>query len=106
MTKEKVIFRREKPNELHEKGAFYFLAAFPEELSNPGTVACLPFHVFCGTNRPVFEPFCEVSLDYYYGTKIVHKNEMAAQACLEAVQDYYGAEFAVVEKLRSGRRGV
>lgn len=103
MTKEKVIFRREVP---HEKGADYFLAAFPEEGTNPGTVACLPFHVPYKTNRPVFEPFCEVSLDYYYSTKIVHKNEMAAKACLEAVQEYYGAEFAVVEKLTSGRRGV
>ena len=104
MTKEKVIFRREKTSELHEKGSFYFLAAFPEEEANPGMVACLPFHIPVASDRPVFEPFCEVSLDYYYGTKLVRKTELAAKAGLEAVQKYYGAEFTVVEKLTGGRK--
>ena len=102
-TMERVVFRREVPQ---EKGAFYFLAAFPEECASPGTVACLPFHVPHDSDRPVFEPFCEVSLDYYYRTKPIHRGEMAAKACLEAVQEYYGTEFAFAEKLRSGRKGV
>ena len=101
MSKERVVFRREVP---HEKGADYFLAAFPEESANPGTVACLPFHVPYKTNSPVFEPFCEVSLDYYYSTKLIHRGEMAAEACLEAVQSYYNSEFAIAEKLSAGKR--
>lgn len=100
---ERVVFRREVPQ---EKGAFYFLAAFPEESTNPGTVACLPFHVPHNSDKPIFEPFCEVSLDYYYITKPIHQGELAAKACMEAVQNYYGAEFAFAEKLSSGKRRV
>ncbi len=102
--KERVVFRREKRTERHVKGADCFIAAFPEEPCNPGTVACLPFYVPYKTNRPVFEPFTEVSFAYYYGTQLVHKDEMCAAVCKEVIEDYYGAEFEVVEKLTSGRR--
>lgn len=99
--KERVVFRREKQ---WEKGADYFLAAFPEESCNPGMVACLPFFVRHSDDRPLFQPFCEVSLDYYYKTKLVHKGTMCAEACKEAVEKYYDTEFEVAEKLTSGRR--
>lgn len=97
--KERVVFRREK-----QKCADSFLAAFPEEPCNPGMVACLPFFVRHSDNRPLFEPFTEVSLDYYYKTKPVRKGTMCAEACKEAVEKYYDTEFEVAEKLTSGRR--
>lgn len=99
--KERVIFRRDKQ---HEKGADWFLAAFPDDEANPGRVACLPFYVPYKSGAPVFEPFCEVDLSYYYSTKLVHKDEMCAEACKEVIENYYAAEFEVVEKLTSGRR--
>lgn len=99
--KERVIFRRDKQR---EKGAWCFLAAFPDDDANPGRVACLPFHVPYKSGAPVFEPFCEVDLSYYYSTKLVHKDESVAETCKEVVENYYATEFEVVEKLTSGRR--
>ena len=96
---ERVIFRIEKNP--YFDGASY-LAVFPDTESNPGRLACVPFHSVNGT--AVFEPFGECSLSYYYETKRVRRRSSEARQCLDAVQEYYKASFHVVEKMISGLR--
>ena len=90
-TAERVIFRVECPDTQS------YLAVFPDTPANPGRVACVPFH-FLG-DMAVFEPFCEASMGYYYGMRIVHKSTDTALRCLKAIERYYNAPFRVVEKL-------
>ena len=99
MEPEKVIFRYEWNPETRRGTC---LACFPDDPANPGRIACLPMD-FNGDSA-VFEPFCEVSLDYYYKrTRILHKGSSAAIKCKEAIEKYYGHSFRVVEKIMHDR---
>lgn len=95
MSKEKVIFRKEKNP---YTGRTQYLAVFPEDPANPCGVAAVAFDSNDG--HVWFEPFCEIVLDYYYKhTKLIHKNTEEAQKCLDVLQKYYNTEFQVVEKI-------
>lgn len=99
MLDERVVFRIEKNP---YAGGTGYLAVFPEDDARPGHIACTPFYFENG--RPVFEPFTEMSLEYYYHTKPVHKNSRKAEQCLTAITEYYHCRFEVGEKINRGRR--
>ena len=96
-TFEKVVFRMQRrPNPY--TGREVCIATFPEDEANRGRVAYLAFEFING--RPVFEPYAEMDLSYYYhDTKLIHKGTPQAAACLKAIEDYYGTRFTVREKL-------
>lgn len=91
---EKVIFRKEK-NEY--TGNESFLAVFPDDEAKSGHVAATPFH-FCH-GMVFFEAYCEISLDYYYTTKVIHKTSDEAQRLLNAVCGFYHSKFRLAEKI-------
>ena len=96
---ERVILRIEKNP--YVDGTSY-LAAFPDEEALPGRIAAVAFHFEYGL--AIFEPFCEVDLSYYYGTKPLHKTDDAYRGCLKALTDYYQVTFHPVERMAHGRR--
>ena len=96
---ERVIFRIEKNP--YVNGTSY-LAVFPDEEARPGYIAAVAFHFEHGLT--IFEPFSEVSLPYYYGTKPVHTKGDEARQCLKAVTEYYRTSFHLVERMAHGRR--
>ena len=99
--KEKVIFRREYNQYL---GEMTYLAVFPQCPANCGHYSAVPFY-FNGESV-CFEPFCEVSWDYYYkDTWIVHKNDSIIEKLLSAIENRYGEEYQVAEKITSRNGG-
>ena len=104
---ERVIFREEKNP--YDPNAPHYLAVFPDDPSKPGYITCVPFHYgkvlydFSDSDGAIFEPMCDVSLGYYYQTKIIHRNDPRAEKLLQAVTDYYSSEvpakFRMVEKM-------
>ena len=93
--KELVIFRREFDQ---YRQAETFLAVFPQDEANIGRFAALPFAFNNG--RPVFEPYCEIAQQYYYkNTRIVHKNTELAEKLLKTIEDFYGEQFEVRERM-------
>lgn len=96
MKPERVIFRADK-NPYLPKDTPCFLAAFPDEEAWRGRIAATPFY-FDGHGTAWFEPYEEISDRYYYGTKIVHKNDPCIPLLLNAIREYYGADFVVCEK--------
>lgn len=92
---ERVVFRKDyDPYMKIEK----YVAVFPDDPHNAGT---LPFvALYFNGDRPVFEPYGEMCLDYYYKkTKCIYKQSDDALRCLRAVEWYYDSQFEVREKL-------
>lgn len=100
MEKERVIFRREYNPYRKEWG---FLACFPDMSALPGNIGVTSFtpdsygrwECWGGT---------EVSLDYYYSKKIIHKGTEEAEKCLEILKYFYpedeeGYVYEVCEKI-------
>ena len=96
-TKEKVIFRQDlTEGEYYESGSY--LAAFPEEETNPGTILAVNFMFQNG--KPIFCPFYELSLEYYYNkTRIIHKTAKESETLLKAIEEHCDQEFKQVEKI-------
>lgn len=92
---ERVIFKREYNPYTKEWG---FLAAFPDDECNRGTIAATPFG-FNRDGKPFFEPYTEIALSYYYGRKIVHRKDPMIGRLREAIEKYYGTTFRVCEKI-------
>lgn len=94
---ENVVFRTDyDPYMNMEK----YLAVFPNDPCNTGRVAYMGFW-FDEYGRTLFEPYGEMSLDYYYNsTKVVHRNTDVAQKCLKTIEGYYGMMFDVREKIK------
>ena len=74
--KEKVIFRREYNP--YQK-VWNYLACFPddEKETNWSYIGCIPFYLEDENNPDTWvrEPYSSMSYSYYYGTKIIHKND-------------------------------
>ena len=95
--RERVVFRKEFPG---KPFAPNFIAVFPEDEANPGMIAYIAFNMREGRG-PVFEPYSEMALGYYYGkTKPVKKDSDDAKKCLKAIEAYYDTKFRVMEKIR------
>lgn len=94
---ERVIFRTDHdPYMKCEK----YLAIFPDDPTNVGRLAYVSFY-FNG-ERPVFEPYGEMSIEYYYyNTKRIKKGTELSAKCLCAIEWFYDSKFVVREKLRS-----
>ena len=98
---ERVIFRREYDPYME---MWKYLAVFPDDLSDSGRIGAIPFYrKNFSAMEWWFEPYGEVAFPYYYGTKIIHKNDPVVHELLKAVEDYFEykpGEFKVCEKLR------
>lgn len=92
---ERVIFRREYNPYTKEWG---FLAAFPDDECNRGMISGISFK-FGADGKPVFEPYTDYALPYYYGRKLVRRNTPDAARCRAAVEGLYNTTFRVCEKI-------
>lgn len=101
MTTEIVIFRREYNKYTKEHG---FLACFPDDEANLGRIQSLPFH-FSGV-LTIYECHDEISLDYFYHRKIVHKDDPIIPKLVDALKRFYGDDisFKVIEKIPQKRQ--
>ena len=96
---EKVIFRRYKDEFFGTEAVF---AMFPQTPANPGRYAGVSM-VFCDDGKPTpvkckFEPFCEVSREWYYNdTRLIRKEDTGA--LLEALEERYEERFLVAERV-------
>ena len=90
---ERVIFRMERDK---YNARDNILACWPDDPHNLGRIARTPF--FFQNGKAIFEPYCEAADEYYYQTKIIHKNTPVAARALAAVEEYYGAKFKVCER--------
>ena len=97
---EKIIFRTEKNRYIDGES---YLAVYPGVSANPGCFAARPFHFernWRGDEKTVFEPFCELSQDYYYGkTRIVHKTDPVIEKLLSAIEQFDDEQYQVCEKM-------
>ena len=95
---ERVIFRKEFDPYRKEWG---YLAAFPDDPANLGRIEGVSFH-FDGNDTAWFEPFGEMSLDYFYHRPIIHKTDQIIPKLIEALNIHYGyedGELKVVERI-------
>ena len=91
---ERVVFRRDyDPYMKTEK----YLAVFPDDPHNVGRLAFVSFYF--NDDRAVFEPYGEMSLDYYRKTIRVRRQSDEELRCLQAIEKYFGCQFKVKEKL-------
>lgn len=91
----RVIFRKEYDPYKKEWG---FLACFPDDESRNGYIQALPFYPYQhgGWERQCYS---ELSLEYYYSKKIIHKGTEMAQECLNILRDFIPNEkFKVCER--------
>lgn len=104
MSKERVIFRRERNREATKYEQDFFLACYPDEEANTGTILALPFH-FTNDGLTVIECHDEISLDYYYQQKIIHKNDPIISKLIDAIERIYNhrTTFEAVEKITRRR---
>lgn len=99
MEMERVIFRREyDPYMKMEK----VLACFPDDIANPGRIGSVT--MYFQHDMTFFEPYNEVSLDWYYGsTKPLKDAELAEKCKLELEKYYrrvtYKPRFKIVQKI-------
>lgn len=75
-----------------------YLAVFPDVSANVGRFAAVAFHFEDG--RAVFEPFDEISHDYYFKkTRLVSKVSSEMPSLLSALKERYGETFRAVDKI-------
>jgi len=93
---EKLVLRTEyDPYMAMEK----YIAIFPGDSARPGYLAFVSFY-FDRENRAIFEPYGELSFEYYYNsTKQVRKNTEDARRCCAALENYYNTTFKLYEKV-------
>lgn len=83
-TAEKVIFRTEKDK---ENNRINYMAVFPDDPCNPGRIAFISFYKI-GEGEYIFEPYGEMSRDYYYSkTRVVHISPKTTEL-LEVLMSY------------------
>lgn len=92
--KERVIFRKEFDRKINKER---YYAIFPDEPANLGKVCYITFY-YC-EDMVFFEPFGEMSLEYYWKTKVIHKSDPIIKKLYQAVRNYYQDDFQVMEKL-------
>lgn len=94
---ERVIFRREC--DLYHNGTENFLAIFPDDPARPGYLNCVGFYLD-GYGGAVFEPYTECSYGYYRDkTRRVRKDSADAIWCKRMIEQRYGGEYCVMEKI-------
>ena len=99
MNRERVIFRREYNRETKQDG---FIACYPDEEANAGRILALPFH-FTDTNMIITECHGEISLNYFYSQKIIHKNDPIIPKLIHALERLYGGKYEAIEKITRRR---
>ena len=96
---DRVIFRRKFDK---ENGWDEYYAVFPDDPANPGRVAYVPFR-FTDYGIVFWGCYDELSLDYYYTTKLVEQ-AIEVDKCLKALEVHYpevvnSCGFKVVKKI-------
>lgn len=76
-----------------------YLAVFPNDEANVGHYGAVAFH-FDRDGRAVFEPYGEISHEYYYKkTAVIHRSSAIVPRLLDAVQERYDMPFRVMDKI-------
>ena len=70
------------------------LACFPDDEVNSGRIAAVP--MYFRFDMAWFEPYTEISLDYYYGSTKHLKDAELAERCKRALERRYGDEYRSV----------
>lgn len=70
------------------------LACFPDDEANLGRICAVP--MYFRFDRAWFEPFTEISLDYYYGSTKPLKDAELAERCKVELEKRYSVEFKIV----------
>lgn len=73
------------------------LAVFPDDEANRGRICFVPMW-FDGHGTAWFDPYGEMAIQYYWSTKPLKDMEMA-EKCKKALEDRYGGEFRVMQKI-------
>ena len=95
MEKERVIFRKEYDP---YRKIWGFLACFPDDEANLGRIQAIPFYK--GMYEWESYGLTEVSMEYYYAKKIIHKGTDEASDCLKVLKSFFpDEEFVVCEKI-------
>lgn len=101
MNRERVIFRREYNRETKQDG---FIACYPDEEAKVGRILALPFHFI---DKDMYSVICEchgeISLDYFYSQKIIHKNDPIIPKLIRALERLYGGKYEAIEKITRRR---
>lgn len=92
--KGKVIFRKEYDPYLKQDR---YYAIFPDDPANYGNLCFVSFH-FC-EDMVFFDPYDEMSMEYYWKTKVIHKDDPIIPQLYEAIKTYYDEEFQIAEKV-------
>lgn len=87
--KERVIFRTAFDPYMK---IWKYLAVFPDDEANAGHIVAVPFW-FKHDGKRVIEPLTEIALEYYYKTKLIHKNSKIIDTLIDALKYFYGNEF-------------
>ena len=92
---DRVIFRTEYNPYIKTTA---YIAVFPDDEANAGHYGAVSFH-FDG-KKAVFEPYGEISHDYYLKkTATVHRSSAVIPSLLNAIQERYDMPFRVMDKV-------
>ena len=100
MNKEKVIFRKGKNEYIGD----YYMAIFPNDEANYGNVCYVD--LWKNGNEWDNDCYSEISklILWKSATRIVHKNDPIVSDLVSVLQDLYGGEYQVVEKIVKGMK--